>query len=201
MPSVVRALDAPRSVQPGGISRTRSYNRIPRPKPKNRNVLSPDLGLLRDLKFCLFRTPTNQPVQSGNRPRTPKTPRLSPRLCVSASKRRPPPPRPSRRTITAMTPTLWIVWFVFWAAWAYPFMFRAPHKQRRKSVTARGATLLGLVLELAAYSIAFSCYFPLSIPQHSAYRRIFNIWADRRHPRVDVGNSSGPAVPHHGWAV
>jgi protein-S-isoprenylcysteine O-methyltransferase Ste14 len=65
-----------------------------------------------------------------------------------------------------MTLILWIAWSVFWAAWAYPFIFRAPHKQKRESVTARGATLLGLVLEMIAYSIAFTFYFPMDIPRN-----------------------------------
>src|SRR5581483_2087312 len=39
--------------------------------------------------------------------------------------------------------------------WAYPFLFRAPHVQRRESVTVIGATRLGLLLEAAAIGLAF----------------------------------------------
>jgi protein-S-isoprenylcysteine O-methyltransferase Ste14 len=74
-----------------------------------------------------------------------------------------------------MTPILWIAYLVFWAAWAYPYMFRAPHGQKRKSVTARGATLLGLALELAAYSVAFTFYFPMSIPRNDLRLAVFFI--------------------------
>ena len=84
-----------------------------------------------------------------------------------------------------MTPILWIEWLVFWAAWAYPFMFRAPHKQKRKSVTARGATLVGLALELAAYSIAFTFYFPMNIPRNEL--------------RIAVSLISGPIAGILAW--
>jgi len=41
----------------------------------------------------------------------------------------------------------WVVW------WAVP-MFRAPHNQKRPSITARGPTLLGLCFEVLAYVVA-----------------------------------------------
>jgi protein-S-isoprenylcysteine O-methyltransferase Ste14 len=37
-----------------------------------------------------------------------------------------------------------------WFAWFYPFLFRAPHIQRRKSITAAGPTRIGLLLEVIA---------------------------------------------------
>jgi protein-S-isoprenylcysteine O-methyltransferase Ste14 len=74
-----------------------------------------------------------------------------------------------------MTPILWIAYVVFWAAWAYPFFFRAPHKQKRKSVTARRATLVGLALQMAAYSIAFTFYFPMNIPRNDLRIAVFLI--------------------------
>jgi protein-S-isoprenylcysteine O-methyltransferase Ste14 len=37
-----------------------------------------------------------------------------------------------------------------WLAWFYPFVFRAPHWQRRHSITAARATHVGLLLEVTA---------------------------------------------------
>jgi protein-S-isoprenylcysteine O-methyltransferase Ste14 len=45
-----------------------------------------------------------------------------------------------------------------WFAWAYPFLFRAPHKQNRSSVTRVGPTRAGLLLECTAIFIAFACH-------------------------------------------
>jgi protein-S-isoprenylcysteine O-methyltransferase Ste14 len=48
-----------------------------------------------------------------------------------------------------------------WFAWLYPFLFRAPHNQKRKSVTRKGATLAGLLLETTAISLAmFTGFLP-----------------------------------------
>lgn len=41
-----------------------------------------------------------------------------------------------------------------WFAWFYPFLFRAPHIQRRKSITAAGPTRIGLLLEVTAIFVA-----------------------------------------------
>jgi len=41
-----------------------------------------------------------------------------------------------------------------WAVWAYIPAFRAPHGQKRSSITAKGPTLVGVLLEIAAYSVA-----------------------------------------------
>jgi protein-S-isoprenylcysteine O-methyltransferase Ste14 len=41
-----------------------------------------------------------------------------------------------------------------WFAWLYPFLFRAPHNQKRPSVTRKGATLAGLLLESGAIGLA-----------------------------------------------
>lgn len=43
-----------------------------------------------------------------------------------------------------------------WIAWAFPFIFRAPHFQRRQSVTVRGPTRLGVLLQAAAFVLAFA---------------------------------------------
>jgi protein-S-isoprenylcysteine O-methyltransferase Ste14 len=49
----------------------------------------------------------------------------------------------------------WAVRFASWVAWAYPFVFVAPHGQKRASITRTGATRAGLLLECAAIFIAF----------------------------------------------
>lgn len=49
----------------------------------------------------------------------------------------------------------WIILGGCWIAWAYPFAFRAPHVQRRESITVIGPTRLGLLLEAAAVFLAF----------------------------------------------
>jgi protein-S-isoprenylcysteine O-methyltransferase Ste14 len=44
---------------------------------------------------------------------------------------------------------------VAWAAWLYPFVFRAPHGQKREHITVAGPTRLGLLLECTGIAIAF----------------------------------------------
>src|SRR5215469_4132545 len=58
----------------------------------------------------------------------------------------------------------WIKLMVCWFAWAYPFIFRAPHRQKRDSVSASGATLVGLMLEGIAIFIAFVFRLPENQP-------------------------------------
>ncbi|HTP33864.1 MAG TPA: isoprenylcysteine carboxylmethyltransferase family protein [Candidatus Acidoferrales bacterium] len=41
-----------------------------------------------------------------------------------------------------------------WIAWMFPFLFRAPHRQKRPSVTRKSATLAGLLMESAAIFLA-----------------------------------------------
>jgi protein-S-isoprenylcysteine O-methyltransferase Ste14 len=53
---------------------------------------------------------------------------------------------------------------VCWLAWAWPFAFRAPHYQKRPSITAMVPTFAGLLLEGAAIFIAFTFRLP---PGHS----------------------------------
>lgn len=43
---------------------------------------------------------------------------------------------------------------VCWLAWAYPFLFRAPHFQKRESVTVKGPTRIGVLLEAAGVVVA-----------------------------------------------
>jgi protein-S-isoprenylcysteine O-methyltransferase Ste14 len=49
----------------------------------------------------------------------------------------------------------WIVLSTCWVAWAYPFAFRAPHAQKRESITVTGPTRVGLLLEAGAVFLAF----------------------------------------------
>jgi protein-S-isoprenylcysteine O-methyltransferase Ste14 len=52
---------------------------------------------------------------------------------------------------------------LFWFAWAYPFIFRAPHVQKRESITVVAPTRIGLLLECSAILIAFVFRMP---PRH-----------------------------------
>jgi protein-S-isoprenylcysteine O-methyltransferase Ste14 len=47
-----------------------------------------------------------------------------------------------------------------WVLWAYPFIFRAPHGQKRASITAVWPTRIGLLLECAAIFMAFFFRLP-----------------------------------------
>lgn len=58
----------------------------------------------------------------------------------------------------------WVALMVSWFSWAYPFLFRAPHNQKRPSVTAVGPTRAGLFLESVAIFIAFVCRLPADFP-------------------------------------
>jgi protein-S-isoprenylcysteine O-methyltransferase Ste14 len=42
-----------------------------------------------------------------------------------------------------------------WAVWFYPFIFRAPHGQKREHITVAGPTRLGLLLECTGIAVAF----------------------------------------------
>jgi len=57
---------------------------------------------------------------------------------------------------------------VCWVVWWYPFLFRAPHVQKRPSVAVIGATRIGLLLEAAAFFVAFS----FREPSAPAYARV-----------------------------
>jgi protein-S-isoprenylcysteine O-methyltransferase Ste14 len=61
----------------------------------------------------------------------------------------------------------WIVLMLSWFAWAYPFLFRAPHNQRRPSITAIGPTRVGLLLESLGIFIAFAVRLPTDLPPDS----------------------------------
>jgi protein-S-isoprenylcysteine O-methyltransferase Ste14 len=63
----------------------------------------------------------------------------------------------------------WILIAVFWALWWYPYLFLAPHNQKRPSITAIGPTRAGLFLECLAIFIAFFCRLPAD-PQPAWWR-------------------------------
>ncbi len=44
----------------------------------------------------------------------------------------------------------------FWCAWTYPFLFRAPLRQKRNSITVSGPTYAGLFFEVSAIFLAFA---------------------------------------------
>lgn len=58
----------------------------------------------------------------------------------------------------------WTVLAVSWIAWAWPFLFRAPHNQKRPSITAIGPTRVGLLLETGAICMAFTFRLPPDAP-------------------------------------
>jgi protein-S-isoprenylcysteine O-methyltransferase Ste14 len=57
-----------------------------------------------------------------------------------------------------------------WVAWGYPFAFRAPHYQKRPSVTRILPTRIGLAFECAAIFIAF--YFRVPDAGHAGAARL-----------------------------
>jgi protein-S-isoprenylcysteine O-methyltransferase Ste14 len=69
-------------------------------------------------------------------------------------------PVPFIASLSFITPVPFITWIVLttcWCAWAYPFIFRAPHNQKRPSITLTAPTRAGLLLESLAIFIAFAC--------------------------------------------
>ncbi|HEY2016585.1 MAG TPA: isoprenylcysteine carboxylmethyltransferase family protein [Bryobacteraceae bacterium] len=58
----------------------------------------------------------------------------------------------------------WTALVVCWFAWGYPFIFRAPHNQKRASITVPGPTRVGLLLESLAIFMAFAIRLPADSP-------------------------------------
>ena len=54
----------------------------------------------------------------------------------------------------------WIELLLLWAVWFYPFLLRAPHNQKRASITVSGPTRAGLLLECAAIALALNFRLP-----------------------------------------
>jgi protein-S-isoprenylcysteine O-methyltransferase Ste14 len=61
-----------------------------------------------------------------------------------------------------------IALLVLWGVWFYPFLFRAPHRQKRESITVAMPTRVGLLFECAG--IALACVFRL--PSAPGWQRI-----------------------------
>ena len=57
-----------------------------------------------------------------------------------------------------------IVLTVLWAVWLYPAVFRAPHRQKRASITAPAPTRVGLVLECLGIALAAVFHIPATQP-------------------------------------
>jgi protein-S-isoprenylcysteine O-methyltransferase Ste14 len=58
----------------------------------------------------------------------------------------------------------WSLALAGWFAWLYPFLFRAPHRQNRASITLATPTRLGLLLECLAILLAFLFRLPVENP-------------------------------------
>jgi len=51
-----------------------------------------------------------------------------------------------------------------WVIWWYPFLFRAPHRQKRPSVARAAPSIVGLLLETIAIVLAFALHAPFEAP-------------------------------------
>jgi protein-S-isoprenylcysteine O-methyltransferase Ste14 len=58
----------------------------------------------------------------------------------------------------------WVELLLLWIAWFYPFLFRAPHRQKRPSITALTPTRIGLFLETLGIFLALNLRVPDSSP-------------------------------------
>jgi protein-S-isoprenylcysteine O-methyltransferase Ste14 len=50
----------------------------------------------------------------------------------------------------------WLELMICWFAWVYPYIFRAPLRQKRESITVSGPTYVGLFFEGLAIFMAFA---------------------------------------------
>jgi len=73
--------------------------------------------------------------------------------------------------------TAFIILAVAWAAWLYPFAFRAPHGQKRPHITLAGPTRLGLLLECSAIGVAFAARGPEPRMEAAFLAVAFLMWA------------------------
>jgi len=71
----------------------------------------------------------------------------------------------------------WVELMLCWFAWIYPFLFRAPHFQKRRSITAATPSLIGLLLEGLAIFTAFVFRLPASAPPGAARIAVSAIFA------------------------
>ncbi|MEI9971320.1 MAG: hypothetical protein WDO73_04280 [Ignavibacteriota bacterium] len=63
---------------------------------------------------------------------------------------------------------IWVELMLCWFAWIYPFLFRAPHFQKRPSIAATRPSFLGLSLECLAIFVAFVFRLPPDDPPSPA---------------------------------
>src|SRR5471030_1877984 len=89
----------------------------------------------------------------------------------------------------------WIALALFWLAWAYPYIFRAPHIQRRPSITLAGPTRAGLLLECLAILIAFVFRLPPGHPPGIPLRRGHGVRPHCRGAPLVCRCASWQAVP------
>lgn len=59
----------------------------------------------------------------------------------------------------------WIGLIACWIVWVWPFVFRAPHRQKRESITVAGPTRLGILLMTAA--VVLACFRAPGTPRTS----------------------------------
>jgi protein-S-isoprenylcysteine O-methyltransferase Ste14 len=64
------------------------------------------------------------------------------------------------RTWASVRAFAWIELIALWAAWWYPFFFRAPRVQKRPSITVPGPTRVGLLLETGAILLVWIAHVP-----------------------------------------
>lgn len=65
-----------------------------------------------------------------------------------------------------------VILIVFWSAWGYPFIFLAPHNQKRPSITVAGPTRAGLFLECLAIFVPLAFAFRLPADARPEWGRI-----------------------------
>jgi protein-S-isoprenylcysteine O-methyltransferase Ste14 len=53
---------------------------------------------------------------------------------------------------------------ICWIVWWYPFLFRAPHVQKRPSITVAGASRLGVLVQTIAIVLAAVFHVPYDAP-------------------------------------
>lgn len=51
---------------------------------------------------------------------------------------------------------VWALISLCWVVWFYPFLFRAPHGQKREHITKAGPTRVGLLFETVAIGVAWA---------------------------------------------
>jgi len=74
-----------------------------------------------------------------------------------------------------------------WMVWWYPFLFRAPHFQKRASITLAGPSRIGILLETAALVMAFVLHVRFDAPIGTV--------------RAMVAMIPGPIAAAMGWAA